>query len=140
VNAWQRQHALARTTTAWAAVSIVAGAVLAARPDPWRRAFGRQHLGWGVVDLGIVAVANRLQSRRMRRLANPYAPAELQRERRRLRIILGVNVLADAGYLVGGIALWRRPQPPASGAGAAIALQGGFLLLHDAYHLLDPTT
>lgn len=136
MDPWERQHALARTTLGWGAVSIAGGLALATRSDGWWRAFGLQHAGWGAVDLGLVSVLNVLQSRRMLRLPNPYDPAELERERRRLRLILLVNVAADAAYVVGGIVLWRgRGQDPrASGAGAAIAVQGGFLFLHDAWH------
>ncbi len=135
MDAWERQRELARTTTRWALGSIAAGAVLAARPDPWWRAFGRQHVGWGAVDLAIVALVNTLQARRMCRLPNPYGPAELEHERRTLRRVLLVNVVADAGYVVLGAVLWRgRQDPRASGAGAAIVVQGTFLLLHDAHH------
>lgn len=139
VNPWERQYALARTTTWWAAASIAIGGAVTLRSDPWWRAFGQQHLGWGVVDLGIVAIANTLQTRRMRRLVDPYAPAALERERRRLRTVLLINVVADAGYVVGGLVLWRARRPRASGAGAAIAVQGGFLVIHDAYHALRST-
>lgn len=140
MNAWERQRSLARTTGVWAAASIVGGGALALRLDPWWRAFGLQNLGWGVADLGIVAAASTVQARRMRRSANAYAPAELERERRRLRTLLLVNVVADAGYLVLGGALWRRPQARASGTGAAILVQGGFLLVHDGYHVLASRT
>jgi hypothetical protein len=134
VNAWERQRALARTTNGWAVASIAVGAVLAARSKPWRRAFGLQHLGWGVVDLGIVAVLNGLQTRRMRRLDHPQAPTALAGEQRRLHRVLLITVAADAGYLIGGLVMWRQRETRVSGAGAAIAIQGAFLLAHDAYH------
>lgn len=135
---WVRQQALGRTTTIWAAVSIAVGAAAASRSGPWWRGFGHQHAGWGAIDLGIVAVAGALQKRRMRRLGNPYNPEALEHERLWLRRILVINAVADAGYVVGGVALWRgRPAHSyAAGAGAAIALQGTFLLLHDAQHAI----
>jgi hypothetical protein len=86
------------------------------------------------VDLLIVAVAARLRARRMRRLSNPYDPVAIQREQRTLRAVLLGNVVADAGYVVTGAMLWSRNDPRASGASAAIVLQGLFLLLHDAHH------
>ena len=94
----------------------------------------QQHVGWGVVDVLIVAVAARLQARRMTRLPNPYDPLAMQREQRTLRDVLLGNVVADAGYVVTGAVLCSRKDPRASGAGAAIMLQGLFLLLHDAHH------
>jgi hypothetical protein len=115
-------------------VSIAAGLIFATRQDRWWGAFGQQHVGWGVVDLLIVAVASRLRDRRMSRLPDPYDPAAMQREQRTLRAVLIGNVVADAGYVTTGAVLWSRTDPRASGAGAAIVLQGLFLLLHDAYH------
>lgn len=139
MDPWERQRSLARTTTGWAVASVAVGGILSSRRDPWWRAFGQQHLGWGAADLGIVAVAHLLQGRRMRRLANAYAPAALDRERRQLRRILRVSVVADAAYVVGGAALWqlRRPDPRVAGAGVAIMLQGAFLLLDDGLHVRD---
>ncbi len=115
-------------------MSIAAGLIFATRDDRWWRAFGQQHVGWGVVDVLIVAVAARLKARRMRRLPDPYDPTALRREQRTLRAVLLGNVVADAGYVATGAVLWSRKDPRASGAGAAIVLQGLFLLLSDAYH------
>lgn len=135
---WAAQDALARTTARWGAASIAAGLGLAAaRRDPWSRAFGLQNAGWGAVDLAIVVVARRLQARRTARLPDPHAADAVAREARMLRRALLVNVVLDAGYVVGGAALWRRrlDRPAAAGAGAGIVLQGAFLLVHDAWHL-----
>lgn len=118
----------------WAVASVAVGGILTTRSSPWARAFGQQTLGWGAADLGIVVVLNLVQSRRRARLPDPDAPRVLEREQRRLRKVLWINVVADAGYLLGGVALWRLPQAKAAGAGAAIALQGAFLMLHDGYH------
>ncbi|MGI8458569.1 MAG: DUF6992 family protein [Propionibacteriaceae bacterium] len=136
MDAWERQRALARTTVVWAAGSIGVGAILASRRDRWWRAFGQQHLGWGVVDLGIVAVVNAYQTRRMRRLPDPYAPEPLERQRRHLRAILVANAAADAGYCALGAVMVHRmsERPRAAGAGVAIVIQGMFLLLHDSHH------
>ncbi len=58
----------------------------------------------------------------------------MRREQRTLGAVLLGNVVADAGYVVAGAVLWSRKDRRASGTGAAIVLQGLFLLLHDAYH------
>lgn len=137
-DVWACEVALARTTTWWGVASVVAGLGFAGRfrRDPWRRAFGVQNAGWGAVDLAIVVVAERLRQRRMARLVDPYEPAELRDERRRLRRILLVNVGLDAGYVMGGLVLWRwrRGTGAAAGASAGIVAQGAFLLAHDAHH------
>lgn len=134
---WARQDALARSTTAWGAASVVAGLGLAAaRRGPWATAFGLQNAGWGAVDLAIVVVAGRWKARRMARVADPYAADAVAAERRKLRRVLLLNVGLDAGYVAGGAALWRwrRGRPGPAGASAGIVVQGAFLLLHDAHH------
>ena len=131
---WRRQDALARTTVVWAAASIAAGVVALRRNDRWARAFGGQHLGWGVIDLGIVAVVTVLQRRRMVRAGDPYAPAARERERRQLHRVLAINTAADVGYVVVGAVLATRKDPRAAGAGAAIVIQGAFLAAHDGWH------
>lgn len=129
-----RQAALARSTTVWGAASVAAGLGLAAaRRGPSGTAFGRQTAGWGAVDLAIVAVAGRFTRRRMARVPDPYAPDVVAAESRALRRVLLLDVVLDAGYVVGGAALWRY-RPAAAGAAAAIVLQGAFLLLHAAHH------
>jgi hypothetical protein len=136
VTVWEQERALARTTVGWGLGSMVAGLVLARalRRRPGWRAFGLQHAGWGVVDLVIAVVAAQLQDRRMRRHADPYAASALEAERAKLFRVLWINVLADAGYVGLGAALARSRRPEPTGAGAAVAIQGGFLLLHDAHH------
>lgn len=140
MDPWKRQSELCRTTIGWSILSIGGSLVLSRRDDPWRRAFAQQNLGWGVVDLGIVAVVSALKNRRMRRLADPYAQAEVERERRRLRVILAANAVADAGYCALGIWMWRSrwgsTRPKGSGTGAAILIQGAFLMVHDSFHAI----
>jgi len=135
VDVWDREAALARTTVAWGSASTVAGlAVSAATRDPFWRSFGWQTAGWGAVDLGIAVVGRRLQERRMGRLPDPHAPEVQERERRTLRKVLVVNVVADVGYVVLGAVLARHGRPKVAGSGVAIVVQGGFLLVHDSVH------
>lgn len=133
---WVQQRTLARTTVAWSVGSIGIGALLWSRRDRWWRSFGQQHVGWGLVDLGIVAIVQGLQRREMTRLPDPYDATVLERRRRHLRAILIGNAVADAGYVATGAVMWARMRdnPRAAGAGAAIVIQGAFLLLHDAHH------
>lgn len=100
----------------WAAASVAVGAALAARPAT--RGFGRQTAAWGAVDGAIAAVGARNRRRR-----GPTDPA-------RLRTVLLVNAGLDVGYLVAGAALLRGDRW--RGDGAAVVLQGAFLLALDA--------
>ena len=70
----------------------------------------------------------------MRNLPDPYAPEAQDHERQKLRKVLIVNVVADVGYVVLGAVLARHGRPKVAGSGVAIAVQGGFLLVHDTVH------
>jgi len=133
---WQQERALARTTVGWGLGSVATGLLLTAagRSRPWWRAFGWQHAGWGAVDLVIAVVAGRLQDRRMQRHPDPDAASALESERATFHRVLRANVIADAGYVGLGIVLARRRRSRVAGAGAAVAIQGAFLLLHDAHY------
>ena len=141
MDIWERERTLARTTLVWGGVSLVAGlAGAAATRDPWRRSFGLQSAGWGAVDLAIVVVVGRLQDRRMRAVRDSDAAdaaAAQEAERVSLRRILALNAVADVGYVVLGGVLARDPRPRVAGAGAAIVVQGAFLLGHDTYHAVQ---
>lgn len=134
MDIWRRERSLARATVVWGGASLAAGVALALRREPWLRAFGLQTAGWGAVDLGIAGLAGWLQTRRMHRSGDPYAPAALERERVLLRRVLVANAVADAGYVALGLVLARSPRPEVAGAGVAVAVQGAFLLLHDSHH------
>lgn len=109
------EEQLTRVLGAWAAASVVAGAVLTASPRT--RGFGRQTLTWGAVDGAIAYVGAR------RRAASGPTDAG------RLRTVLLVNVGLDAGYLAA--AAWLLRDGRWRGDGAAVAVQGAFLLALD---------
>jgi hypothetical protein len=135
VDIWQRERRLARTTVGWGLVSSLAGVGLAAATrDPWRRSFGLQTAGWGVVDVAIAVAGERWQDRRMRKLPDPHSAAAQDVERVKLRRILLVNVAADVGYVALGLALARDARPRVAGSGVAVVIQGAFLLVHDSIH------
>jgi hypothetical protein len=100
----------------WAAGSVALGALLSARPAT--RGFGRQTAAWGAIDGGIAAVGARNRRRR-----GPTDPARL------LKVLL-VNAGLDVGYLAAGAALLRSDRW--RGDGAAVVVQGAFLLALDA--------
>ena len=111
---------LLRTLGAWSAVSVVGGgSIWAAGRSPQARAFGRQTFAWGAVDAAIAG----------------FGAARPEPQPRRLRRILLINCVADVGYLALAATAWRKGR---RGDGAAIAVQGAFLLAldsHYAYHL-----
>ena len=107
---------LTRTLGRWGAASVVVGAALSTRPRT--RAFGRQTAAWGAVDAAIALVGARRRAAR-----GPTDPA-------RLRRVLLVNAGLDVAYL--GSGAWLVRQPGWGGDGAAVLVQGAFLLWLDA--------
>ena len=107
---------LVRTLGRWAAGSVVVGGLLAA--DPRTRGFGRQTAAWGLVDGALALVGARRQA--TGRTTDPV----------RLRRVLLVNTGLDVGYLAAGAWLVRRTRW--RGDGAAVLVQGAFLLWLDA--------
>ena len=97
---------------AWACGCVALGAALAV--DPRTRGFGRQTAAWGAVD-GAIAWAGA----RRRGVRGPTQPG-------RLRRVLLVNAALDVGYLLAG--LWMLRDGRWRGDGAAVLVQGGFLL------------
>ncbi len=100
----------------WAVGSVVVGGLLAA--DPRTRGFGRQTAAWGAVDGAVALVGARRQA-----AGRTTDPA-------RLRRVLLVNAGLDVGYLAAGAWLSRRTCW--RGDGAAVMVQGAFLLWLDA--------
>lgn len=111
---------LNRVFSVWSAASVASGAALWARGgSDSTQAFGRQTFAWGVVNAAIAGWA----------ASRPTPDVE------RLRRLLRINAIADVGYIAGGVALYKSGRRP---DGAAVMLQGAFLLAldsHYAYHL-----
>ena len=72
-----------------------------------------------------------------RRKRGVLSDVQAEREIRKLRNLLVINALADVGYIAGGIAIAARSRRGMSslrmgaGDGAAIGIQGTFLLVLD---------
>jgi hypothetical protein len=115
------EERLTRLLGAWAVASVVVGGLLALRPAS--RGFGRQTAAWGVVDGAIAVVGARRRAAR-----GPTEP-------HRLRRVLLVNAGLDVGYLAVGAVLLRTRGGRGRdlrGDGAAVLVQGAFLLVLDA--------
>jgi hypothetical protein len=99
--------------------------------------FGIMTAGWGLINASIGYFANRNAPRfgpATHRPIDPYLH-ELQFNR-----IVAVNVGLDVGYIAGGLAMqqWGRTSQVRQ-FGTAVALQGAFLLVFDAYLLSQST-
>lgn len=107
--------------------------------------FGRQNAMWGAVDAAIAIAGRRSRHRR-----GPLSAAETARKARTLQWTLVANAVADVAYVGAGAHILKRTittrsesrgsatqtveatfRGMGSGDGAAIILQGGFLLVLD---------
>ena len=110
------EEQLTRVLGAWAAGSVAVGALLCAHGRT--RGFGRQTAAWGAVDGAIAYVGARRRA------------AKGPTDRARLRRVLLVNAGLDVGYLAAGA--WLVRDGRWRGDGAAVLVQGAFLLTLDA--------
>lgn len=121
---------------AWSAASVAIGATIALvgrRADKAHLvSFGRQSAAWGAID-ALIAGGGVLSRRRRGQLT---AEQEIKKGQG-LRTLLLVNAAADVGYVVGGLLILARGRKGRktlrmeAGDGAAIAVQGAFLLVLD---------
>ncbi len=130
----------------WAAASVVIGgaawAVGSMQQKKHLVGFGRQTFMWGAID-GAIAVAGLAGARKR----EPFtSDDEVQAHRAKLRRILLINAVADVAYIAAGGAIMARDRQSRrlvgmnASDGAAIALQGKFLLALDvvmAWRLRD---
>jgi len=130
------EKTLTKALVAWSVASVSIGLSLALIGRKMDSApvsqFGRQNAVWGAVDAAIAGVG--LMTRRKRGV---LSDDQVKRELRKLRNLLVINAVADLGYIAGGIAVASRSRRGVSslrmgaGDGAAIVLQGVFLLVLD---------
>jgi hypothetical protein len=127
------EQALLRGLALWAAGSIVAGVALTGRGrrrPSTARDVGRQALGWGLVDLAIVAWG----ARGLRRGRRGALTADAARVRgRRMGRVTAANAVLDIGYVAAGAVLAAR-GPARRGDGLGIVVQGLALLWLDVRH------
>jgi hypothetical protein len=140
---WRAAARIGRQLGLWSLASVAVGTGLLwmAEAEGWR-AFGWQALLWGAID-GVIALVGARALRGQRRRGEVGDPARVAPERRRLRRLLVMNAGLDVGYVLVGIALlifWRTEA--GAGHGWGVVVQGGFLLVFDAWHawrLREPT-
>lgn len=131
---WDYQHLISRRLLLWSFFSIIFGLLVWGRSDFWR-GFAIQALAWATVDAAIAVFGLRTS---LPKLAQPVDLSAAEKEARKLRKILWINVGLDVIYLTaGGLFLLRGSADPfLAGTGWGIIIQGGFLLFFDLWHAL----
>ena len=125
----QRRHMAVLGT--WAAVNMVGGSIgWLTSDEPQAKAFHGTNAAWNTVNAGLALSG--LFSKRWQ----GQSLAEVDRKNRSLRRALLANIAADGVYMGTGAVLWstggRSSGIDLRGAGQALVLQGGFLLVFDA--------
>lgn len=126
------QQRLLLQLSVWSLLNLFAGSITVAltRAGSFWSAFGGMNAVWGLVNLIIAGLS--LYGVRKKILSGLCNERE---ERSRLLRLLKVNAFLDVGYVAVGIGmvLWGK-TPLVQGFGWGIVLQGGFLMLFDAWH------
>lgn len=141
LDPWRHAAQVSTQLGWWAVGSVLVGATLLLAPErvvgalaPASFAFGLQCLIWGAID-GVIALIGAFDLRRRRAAGEPLDLAATRAFGRRLRRLLRLNAGLDVVYVAVGLALlalWRTPE--GLGHGLGVVVQGGFLLVFDAWH------
>jgi hypothetical protein len=100
------------------------------------RGFGSQFLGWGVIDLIIALFGLKSADKNEDKLrSGAISQSEHHRQAINFERFVGLNVLLDLGYCLGG---WKLVQQSPQnrfrqGVGWGIIFQGGILFLWDIF-------
>jgi sulfite exporter TauE/SafE len=115
----------------WAALNLAGGTAgaLLAEDESWR-SFHLANAAWNTVNGGL-AVAGAVSLARR----EPASSSERAERARRFHRVLAINAGLDVGYIAAGGVLWgvglRQDRPRLVGTGAALGLQGAWLLGFD---------
>lgn len=149
-------HAIERELTGalgmWATGSVAAGTGLSLvgrmTHQPWLTGFANQQVGWGAIDGAIAAFgAWKQRGQGPAGLAmvdhSDRPDAKAMEQAARLHKLLRVNTALDVLYVAGGVATiaasgtlarrFGRDRGEVIGSGAGVIVQGGFLLVLDAF-------
>jgi hypothetical protein len=129
----QYQARMMKQLLFWAALSFGAGLPMMLSTREWVRSFGGMTVAWAVINALIALFALRGVCHKASQ--NADAPTQ-QGWMRQLVRLLWVNAALDVVYvLVGvGLILWDPANRMLHGFGLAVIVQGGFLLVFDAWH------
>ncbi len=133
---WSLQNQIGRRLLGWSVLSVTAGILLLILEPPFWQGVGLQGVVWGIIDAGI-ALFGLYTLRRKRSRPEANTPEALRLESRNLYRLLLVNTGLDVLYVVTGILILTSFDTAfGRGNGVGIVVQGGFLLLFDAFYTL----
>lgn len=136
MDIWQFSEALSRRLLSWNIVNIFVGLLLSLAKPFWR-GVGSQSIGWGLINIGIAVIGNKMTERRFKNLPDPFDSEVTHRESKNLRRILWANAFLEVFYVLGGLRLSKtrgKNDELWRGIGVGIVIQGVLLLLFDLIH------
>ncbi|MBS2018370.1 MAG: hypothetical protein JST00_36225 [Deltaproteobacteria bacterium] len=116
------QVTLMSVLSGWALASVASGVVMATSNDDGVRFAGIQNIAWGAIDGALAGIA----------LATTKTPTDPVAARRQLSRIFAINAAIDVAYITAGVLMTTLGKDDrVVGSGAAVIVQGGFLLGFD---------
>ena len=134
---FEYQQGRMRALTLWGLVNTILSPVFLRRTDPLWRQVGLQSLIWGLLNTGL-ALFDWQRSRRLITSDDKDERLE-QREVRRWKRIILINLPLDVLYLIAGSILLTRSSERRDlrGMGGSFLVQGGVILALDSTILRD---
>ena len=130
-----RQEAAMKILGGWSAINLVSSPFLkTTETESWHH-FHQMNFNWNLVNAGIAGLGYVGIQKRKEKY---WSLSSIEKERKKLRKSLAVNMGLDVCYMLAGAILKNRAEKMSSddqtrniGFGNSLMLQGGFLLVFD---------
>lgn len=137
---FQTQKKALLTLGGWSGANIVVSPFLKSNSSNSTSNFHQMNFNWNLVNAGIVGFSYLNMQKRKEKY---WSINSLDKERKKLKTVLAVNIGLDACYILAGFLLRQKNDSLSSdirerniGFGNSLILQGGFLLLFDSVFLI----
>ncbi|NJL56964.1 hypothetical protein HC928_18785 [bacterium] len=137
VNYWRFNRGMLMRLLSWNVINIGLGTCLLRDDSTVIRNIGQQAIGWGAINVLLVAFGITTSDRRRRNLEDPFEPQLMQKESKNLYRLLWINNRLNLVYM--GFGAWLafargKDNEKLWGTGLGIIIQGALLFIHDSIH------
>lgn len=121
----------------WNVLNIGLGTRLLRDDSTVIKNIGQQAIGWGAINVMLVAFSLTSTDRRRRDLEDPFEPELMHKESKNLYRLLWINNRLNLVYM--GFGAWLafargKDNEKLRGTGLGIIIQGALLFIHDSIH------
>lgn len=137
MNYWKFNRTMLKRLLAWNLLNVFIGTKLSKSDDQPARGIGTQAAGWGLINIGIVALGIITTRRKQKKLEDPFDPVLMQKETNSLYRLLWINNRLNLFYIATGAWLAASKgadDPKMRGNGIGVMIQGFLLFVHDTIH------